>query len=194
MDCQKVGSLILKLRHEKNMTQRALAQQMGISDKAISKWERGLGCPDVSLLAQLGSVLGVNIEDILEGELPPEQAMGGNMKNTKYFVCPTCGSVTLSTGNTAVSCCKRRLSQILPQKAQPEQRLRVEELENDWFISADHPMTKEDYVSFVCFSTGDRVQLVKQYPEWNLQLRIPRRGHGMLFWYSEREGLLYQLI
>ena len=55
-------------------------------------------------------------------------------------------------------------------------------------------MTKEDYISFVAFQTGDRVQLIKQYPEWDLQVRIERRGHGMLLWHSAKEGLLYQLI
>ena len=55
-------------------------------------------------------------------------------------------------------------------------------------------MRKENYISFVAFATGDRLQVVKQYPEWDLQLRIPRRGHGMLLWYAQADGLLYQLL
>ncbi|MEG2687220.1 MAG: helix-turn-helix transcriptional regulator, partial [Christensenellaceae bacterium] len=50
MDCKKVGILIRGLRKEKKLTQKQLADAMNISDKTISKWERGLGCPDVSLL------------------------------------------------------------------------------------------------------------------------------------------------
>ena len=50
MDLSKVGKLISTLRKEKDMTQKQVADLMNISDKAISKWERGLGCPDVSLL------------------------------------------------------------------------------------------------------------------------------------------------
>ncbi|MDD4378167.1 MAG: helix-turn-helix transcriptional regulator, partial [Eubacteriales bacterium] len=69
MDCKKVGILIHGLRKEKNLTQKQLADAMNISDKTISKWERGLGCPDVSLLHELSNVLNVNIEKILLGDL-----------------------------------------------------------------------------------------------------------------------------
>ena len=70
----------------------------------------------------------------------------------------------------------------------------MEEVETDWFITSSHPMRKENYISFVAFATGDRLQVVKQYPEWDLQLRIPSRGHGMLLWYAQADGLLYQLL
>lgn len=62
MDCLKVGKLIHRLRNEKGYMQKQLAEAMNISDKTISKWERGLGCPDVFLLHALSEVLGVNIE------------------------------------------------------------------------------------------------------------------------------------
>ena len=76
MDCAKIGELIRRLRREKGYTQRALAAEIGVSDKAVSKWERGLGCPDVSLLGALSAKLGVNLEELLAGELvliPREQ-------------------------------------------------------------------------------------------------------------------------
>ena len=53
MDCGKVGALIGRLRRERGLTQRELAGRLLVSDKAVSKWERGAGCPDVSLLAPL---------------------------------------------------------------------------------------------------------------------------------------------
>ena len=58
MDCKKIGSLIYELRKDKNMTQKQIADLMNISDKTISKWERGLGCPDISLLPELSQILG----------------------------------------------------------------------------------------------------------------------------------------
>ena len=85
MDLAKVGNLIRNLRKEKGMTQKQLANIMNISDKTISKWERGLGCPDVSLLPELSSLLGVNIEKILLGELNPNEYFGGNMKNKNFM-------------------------------------------------------------------------------------------------------------
>ena len=62
MDYTKIGNLIYKLRKEKNMTQKQLADAMNLSDRTISKWERGLGCPDISLLIQLSELLNVNIK------------------------------------------------------------------------------------------------------------------------------------
>lgn len=194
MDNVKTGQLIYHLRREKSMTQRQLADKMGISDKTVSKWERGFGCPDVSLLPELSALLEVNIEEMLTGELPENSFVGGNMKLSKYYVCPVCGNLTVCTGNAAVSCCGRKLEEQTPKKAELTEKLKVEEMEGDWYISSDHPMTKEDYISFVAFATGDRIQIIKQYPEWNLQLRVQRRGHGMLLWYGAQEGLLYQLL
>ena len=68
MDCSKVGRLILSLRQERGLTQKQLAESLGLSDRTISKWERGLGLPDVSLLRELSAVFGVNIEQLLAGD------------------------------------------------------------------------------------------------------------------------------
>lgn len=60
MDCKKSGALIRRLRLGKDMTQSALAEILGVSVQAGSKWERGLGYPDVSLINDLSSILGVD--------------------------------------------------------------------------------------------------------------------------------------
>lgn len=73
MDCVKVGKLILSLRKEHGLTQKQLADKMNLSDRTISKWERGLGCPDISLLHELSDVLNVNLEKILTGDLEPNR-------------------------------------------------------------------------------------------------------------------------
>ncbi|MCH3957754.1 MAG: helix-turn-helix domain-containing protein [Olsenella sp.] len=69
MDAEKVGATISVLRKRKDMTQRELADQLRVTDKAVSRWERGLGVPDQSLLSKLAEVLETDIEVILEGEL-----------------------------------------------------------------------------------------------------------------------------
>ena len=69
MDYDKIGRLIYSLRKDKNLTQQQLADTMNISDKTISKWERGLGCPDVSLLPALSAALDINLENLLSGTL-----------------------------------------------------------------------------------------------------------------------------
>ena len=194
MDNEKIGALIRRLRREQRLTQRGLAEQLGLSDKAVSKGERGLGCPEVSFLPRLSGIFGVDLERMLRGDLTPNELVGGNMKKLSYYVCPTCGNLTFCTGQAEVSCCGRKLAALVPQKAREEEQLTVELVETDWFITSSHPMRKDDYISFVAFATGDRLQVVKQYPEWDLQVRIPARGHGLLLWYSEKQGLLYQLL
>ncbi|MDP4132895.1 MAG: helix-turn-helix domain-containing protein [Bacillota bacterium] len=194
MDCAKIGGLILNLRKEKNLTQKQLADAMNISDKTISKWERGLGCPDVSLLPELSEILCVDIEKILLGNLEVNTFVGGNMKKSKYFVCPTCGNIVLCTGEANVSCCGRKLEAMEMQKANDDEKLNLEIVENEWFISSDHPMTKEHYISFIAFATGDKIQIIKQYPEWGLQTRILKHQHGMLLHYCTKHGLFYQLV
>ena len=68
MDQNKSGKFIAKLRKEKNMTQEQLAEKMGVSINAVRKWERGLSFPDVSLYRKLCKELGINIEELLNGE------------------------------------------------------------------------------------------------------------------------------
>ena len=68
MDNQKFGRFIASLRHEKNWTQKDLADKLNVTDKAISKWERGLGFPDINQIEPLADVLGVSIMEIMRGE------------------------------------------------------------------------------------------------------------------------------
>ena len=62
-----MAQFIAELRKEKGMTQKDLAEQLGLTDKAVSKWERGLSCPDISLLSKLALVLGVTANELLSG-------------------------------------------------------------------------------------------------------------------------------
>ena len=194
LDCEKIGSLIAGLRRERGLTQRALAERLGVTDKAVSKWERGLGCPDISLLDHLAAELGADLTALLRGGPPSREESGGKMKKASYYVCPLCGEITVTTGRASVSCCGRTLAPLTPQKAEEGERLTVERVEDEWFLTSAHPMTKEHHIAFVAFAAGDRLQLIRQYPEWDLQVRIPARGHGMLLWYCTRHGLFYQLL
>ena len=68
MDQIKIGKFILELRKEKNMTQQELANVLGVTDRAISKWENGRGLPDLSLLKPLCDTLNITINELLSGE------------------------------------------------------------------------------------------------------------------------------
>lgn len=73
MDNGKTGALIKKLRKEKGMTQKELADQLHITDRAVSKWERGLCAPDLSLLEPLAAALGVTVVELISGEQAAEE-------------------------------------------------------------------------------------------------------------------------
>lgn len=174
MDCEKVGNLILQLRKEKNMTQKQVACLLNISDKTVSKWERGLGCPDVSILTELSKILDINIEKILLGDLTPNDIDKGNMKRIKFYVCPSCDNIISTTSDGEISCCGRKLKATIPCAIDNNHEITVEEIENDYYITIDHEMTKEHYISFVAYVTYDRVLLIKLYPEQNSAIRFPK--------------------
>ena len=194
MNLEKVGSLILKLRKEKNMTQKQVADLLNISDKTVSKWERGLGCPDVSILTELSNIFGINIEKILLGDLEPNDVDGGNMKRIKFYVCPSCGNIISTTGEGEISCCGRKLKESIPNIIDDNHKISVEEVENDYYVEIDHEMTKEHYISFVAYVTYDRVLLIKLYPEQSPTVRFPRLcgkfERGKFYIYCNQHGLL----
>ena len=93
MDSQKTGRLIAALRREKGWTQKQLAEAMHLSDRTVSKWERGAGCPELSLLPELSGLLGVAVEHLLSGELGEREADKGDMKRVQFYLCPSCGNL-----------------------------------------------------------------------------------------------------
>lgn len=194
MEPQKTGQLIRRLRLEKRLTQQQLAQILHVSDKAISKWERGLGLPDVSLLADIAGFLRIDVETLLSGELDTHDKSGGNMKRTRFFFCPTCGNLVSATADAVISCCGKKLSALQPKKAEVSERLSVEPMDGEYFVSSAHPMTREHSISFVALLTGDSVLIRRLYPEWDLQIRLPVLPRARLLWFCTQHGLFEQQL
>lgn len=194
MDQEKVGIVIKTLRKEKGMTQFQLSQMLNVTDRAVSKWERGLGYPDISLLSKISEIFSVDIRSILDGDMEENEKRSGNMKKTKFYVCPSCGNLITAFENTNISCCGRKLEALEENKSKDDE-IEIERVDGtELYISSSHPMTKENYISFVSYVTSDSLLLKKLYPEWEVSLRLPWLGHGKIVWYSEKEGLKYKLI
>ena len=70
----KFGEMISSLRREKNMTQNDLADKMNVTDKAVSKWERNLSCPDINSIPKLAEILGVSVEKLLNAQTKQENS------------------------------------------------------------------------------------------------------------------------
>lgn len=189
MDAKKVGEIISLLRKEMGLTQRQLAEKMNLSDRTISKWERGMGCPDISLLNQLSSVFGVNIDSILSGELKENDVDGGNMKRVKFYRCPICGNIMTATGDAEISCCGRKLEAMKAKKSDQEHFLNVGFVENDFYITFNHEMSKQHYLSFISYVCCEKIHLVRLYPEQSGELRIPRMYGGKFYFCCSQDGL-----
>lgn len=88
MDLIKVGKLIAQIRKEKNMTQDQLADKFGISGRSVSKWERGINAPDISILEDLSEELGISVNELLCGEKITDGKKLNNgiiVDNIKYY-------------------------------------------------------------------------------------------------------------
>lgn len=112
------------------------------------------------------------------------------MKRPRFFVCPGCGSLLTGTGQAEVSCCGKMLEPLKPRKGEGEHAISLESVDDEWYITFDHPMTKEHHISFVSWVGYDRAFTVKLYPEGAAAVRLPRpQGGEKLYWYCTRHGL-----
>lgn len=189
MDTYITAAVIRRLREDRDMTQAELAARIGVSDKAVSKWETGRGLPDISLIQPLAQALGVSVIELMNGESIRNANRAGNLMRSRFYVCPVCGNVLFGMGNAVVSCCGIVLPPLEAEDADDVHGLTIEDVEDEQFLTIDHPMTKEHYISFLAFVTGDRMQLVKLYPEGNAQARLQLRGRGWIYFHCNRHGL-----
>ena len=189
MNAYVTSAAIRQLREKQNLTQAELAEKIGVSSKTISKWETAKGLPDVSLLQPLAQALGISVIELMNGEHITNKNISANMLRTKFYVCPVCGNIIHSTGDSLVSCCGITLPALEAEEADPAHVLNIEAVEDEYFLTLDHPMTKQHYISFLAFVTTDRLQLIKLYPESNAQTRLPLRRLGILYWFCNRHGL-----
>ena len=189
MNTYVTGATVRTLREGRGMTQAELAEQIGVSSKTVSKWETGKGLPDISLLQPLAGALGVSVIELMNGRPIINRNVSANMLRTKFYVCPLCGNVIHSTGEAVVSCCGITLPVLEAEEPDGDHAIRRERVEDEEFITLDHPMTKDHFISFLAYVTSDRLQLVKLYPEGNAETRIQLRGRGYLYACCNRHGL-----
>lgn len=189
MDCIKIGKLIARLRKEKELTQKNIADALGIQSKTVSKWECGLGCPDLSVWPELSAILGIDIKQMMEGEITSNKPDSGNIDKIRFYVCPSCGNILVSTGSASIFCCGRQLEFILPTDSTIAPKITVEEIDTDIFVNFDHPMNKDHYLSFAAYVKSDRVILSRLYPEQSPICRFPVTSGGKLYVYCIKHGL-----
>ncbi len=194
MDNYITGATIRRLREAKGLTQTQLAEQIGVSSKAVSKWETAKGLPDITLIEPLSQALGVSVMELMSGDTVINKNISSNILRSKFYVCPVCGNVIRTTGDTVISCCGIALPPLEAEDTDEAHEITVEKVEDEHFFTVNHEMSKTHFISFIAYLTSDRVQFVKFYPEGNAETRLQLRGRGYLYIYCNRHGLLKKKI
>lgn len=194
MNSYITGSTIKRLREGKLMTQAALAALLCVSSKTVSKWETAKGLPDISLVEPLAKALGVSVMELMSGDTVLNRNRAANVLRSKFYVCPICGNIIHTTGEAVISCCGITLPPLEAEEIDGDHSLTIEKMEDEWFISVRHDMTRTHWISFFAYVTTDRFQLVKLYPEGNAETCFPRAGTGNLYLYCNKHGLMKQKI
>ena len=191
MNAEKTGSLIRSLRIKKGLTQKELAHMICVTDKAVCKWEKGRGCPNITLISQLSKVLEVDIQSILQGYLDKNKKIGENINHLKFYKCPTCGNLVTSIKSVELSCCGNKLSPVSAQtRSEPEYQPVIQEFDGQYSIKFNHPMTKSDYISQVIVVRYDQIMTVNLYAESEAIITIPQVRGIRLFVITNKSELI----
>lgn len=184
------AKLIKELREKRKFTQKELADKIMVSDKTVSKWETGKGLPDIGIIEDLAKALGTSAAELLTGEYRENENISANMKKVHFYVCPVCGNVITSIGKGSFSCCGIMLPEQEEESAPDEQhKLTVEIIDNEYYITMNHEMKKNHYISFIAYVTSDSMEIKKLYPEQNVEVHFSRKGGGFFLAYCNRHGM-----
>ena len=190
MDTYVTGIKIKNLREKKGLTQTELADILGVSSKAVSKWETAKGLPDISLIEPLANALSVSVMELMTGDTVINKNISSNILRSKFYVCPVCNNIVRSVGDAVISCHGITLPPLEAEDTDENHQITIEKVEDEYFISVNHPMTKNHFISFAAHLTSDKVEFVKFYPEGNAETRFGLRGGGYLYIYCNKHGLM----
>ena len=191
MDQYVTGNTIKSLREKNKMTQIQLADKLGVSDKTVSKWETGKGYPDITLLEPIAEALQVSVTELISGNTIQNANVSANMLRSKFYVCPVCGNVIHSMGEAVIQCHGIVLNALEAEPADEHHKITVGRVEDEYYVTVGHPMTKDHYISFLAAASSDSMQNVKLYPEWNAEARFKIKGVEKIFFYCNRDGLYF---
>ncbi|MBR6615498.1 MAG: helix-turn-helix domain-containing protein [Lachnospiraceae bacterium] len=186
------GAVIKELREKHHFTQAELAEMLNVSDKTISKWETAKGYPDISLLEPIAKVFGISVTELLAGQAVNNVNVSANMLRSKFYVCPVCGNMIHCMGEAIIQCHGVQLMPCQAEEADERHKILIERVEDEYYVRIEHDMTKEHYISFIAAVSGDKMQVIKLYPEGNAEARFNPRGVRKILFYCNQDGLFMQ--
>ena len=189
MDNYVTGALIRKLRENRKMTQEELADRIGVSSKAVSKWETGKGFPDIGLIENLAKALDISVIELLSGVDIRNRNRSSDMKKCRFYVCPVCGNAIQATGEAVITCCGITLPPLEAENPDPDHTVSLEVVEDEYYVTVDHPMTKTHYISFLTAVSDQTVQFVKLYPEGDAATRFKINRVERIYAFCNRHGM-----
>ncbi len=183
------GTVIKELREKNKMTQLELSEQLGVSDKTVSKWETAKGYPDITLLEPIAEAFRISVTELISGTPIQNANVSANMLKSKFYVCPVCGNIIHSMGEAAIHCHGVQLMPLEAEQTDEHHMVFIERVEDEYYVRIDHTMTKEHFISFMAAAGSGDIQMVKLYPEASAEARFKIRGVRRIFFYCNRDGL-----
>jgi len=183
------GSMIKEFRETCGMTQSALAERLGVSDKTVSKWETGRGYPDITMIEPLARTLGISVIELMTGESVINSNRSCNLRKSRFYVCPICGNVLFSAGEAVVSCCGITLPPLEPEAPDEAHGIRLEQVEDEYYVTVEHAMRRDHYISFLAALTDDGCEIRKLYPEGPAAARFRIGRTRWVCGFCNRHGL-----
>ena len=189
MNSYVTGNVIKELREKLHLTQAELAEKLNVSNKTVSKWETGKGCPDISLLEPIAKVFDISIAELISGYEVKNENVSGNMMRSHFYVCPICGNIIHTMGEAVIHCHGILLQSCQPEEIDEEHKIYLEKIEDEYYVCIEHEMTKRHYISFVAALSSDKIQMTKFYPEGNAESRFKINGVRKILFYCNQDGL-----
>lgn len=183
------GLTIKRLREKNKLTQNELAEKLSVTDKSISKWETGRGYPDITLIEDIAKVFKVSITELFSGDTIENKNISANVEKIKFYVCPICGNVITSIGETMVSCHGINIKPLEAEASDENHQIDVSRVEDEYYVNINHIMSKSHYISFIAAVSKDRLQLIKLYPESSVETRFKISGVNKIYYYCNKDGL-----
>lgn len=171
------------------MTQLQLADCLAVSAKTVSKWETAKGYPDITLLEPLADALRVSVTELISGNTVTNSNVSANMLRSHFYVCPVCGNIIHSMGETVIQCHGLQLQPEESEETDENHKIFIEQVEDEYYVQIEHDMSKQHYISFIAAVSVDKIQMVKLYPQGNAEARFKMNGVKKIYFYCNRSGL-----
>ena len=189
MDRYLTGATIKGLREKRGITQAQLAEVLGVSDKAVSKWATGAGYPDITLLEPIASALRTSVAELLAGCAVENANVSANMQKSRFYVCPVCGNSIHAMGEAHVSCHGILLPPLTPEPVGESHALHVACEGDELYVQVDHVMGKLHHIVFLAAVSDACVQIARLYPEGAAEAYFKRSAVRDLYLYCNKDGL-----